>query len=194
MIAAATELLIVLTDGAWGVCEETLYLQGHCHHSRYFQSNGATVEGVRLGYFPLVEVTEAHDGDDAVPTNQLSIRDGLWVLRHDGGTWNTDGTSWLKVKHGNAPSELAKVAASRLACELTLACTSPGDCALPEGVQQLTRQGVSMVLKDPFAMLADGRTNIYEVDLLLMGTHTEGSAEVFIPGRPAPTYKETWHG
>lgn len=57
-------------------------------------------------------------------------------------------------------------ATARLAEELIRASLGQ-DCALPERVTSVSRQGMTWALLDPQDFLADGRTGIYEVDLLL---------------------------
>ena len=80
---------------------------------------------------------------------------------------------------------LATSAITSLAEEILRASTDPDNCALPERVTTVSRQGVSWTLLDPQDFLQDGRTGIYDVDLAIK-TYTPMNARrrarVFLPG------------
>jgi hypothetical protein len=62
-----------------------------------------------------------------------------------------------------------------------------GDCKLPSRVTSISRQGLSWTLLDPQDFLKDGRTGIYEIDLLLRALNPAGAlrrARVFNPDIP----------
>ena len=71
--------------------------------------------------------------------------------------------------YGFAPPPAGVRAAADLACQLALSCdpATVGECKLPQRVTSITRQGVSMVVLDPFDFLEEGRTGVYTVDLFL---------------------------
>jgi hypothetical protein len=58
-------------------------------------------------------------------------------------------------------------AADILAEEIVKACSCDDSCRLPSRVTSVTRQGVSWTLLDPEDLLVQGRTGIYEVDMLI---------------------------
>lgn len=76
-------------------------------------------------------------------------------------------TFQISFTYGQRPPAAGVAAAASLGCQLALACAGSGDCRLPQRVQSITRQGVSMVLLDPFTFFDDGRTGLYDVDLFL---------------------------
>ena len=55
--------------------------------------------------------------------------------------------------------------------ELALAANQSGECRLPRNVQTVTRQGTSMLMMDPGALLAGGRWGIAEVDFFVESTN-----------------------
>jgi hypothetical protein len=65
-------------------------------------------------------------------------------------------------------------AAVRLAEELLKSATG-ADCALPERVTSVSRQGMSWTLLDPQDFMDKGRTGIYEIDLLLRALNPAGA-------------------
>lgn len=80
-----------------------------------------------------------------------------------------EGTFEVTFSYGKNPPEAGKRAAASLACELMLLTktSSVKDCRLPQRVQNVTRQGISMVLIDPLDLFDQGKTGIPEVDLWL---------------------------
>jgi len=76
-----------------------------------------------------------------------------------------------------------KNAVVKLASELLLSAAG-AQCALPERVTSVTRQGLSFTLLDPQDFLEHGRTGIYEIDLLLKALNPAGALKrprVFSP-------------
>lgn len=194
-IRGATELLSHWTHGLYGICTETVIPQWDCSHRQWFWQGRDQVQGIRLGFFPLVGVTSVMiDGDEKLAPGAFTIREKEWLLFSEPSVaWPTDGTVQVTIKVGTAPDEVAKRAAATLACQLAKACQGDGsNCALPPNTRQLTRQGLQVVLKDPAQLLTqNGMLGIYEVDLLL-SRNANDYAEVVIPGRPAPVSIETW--
>jgi hypothetical protein len=121
---------------------------------------------------PIDEVTEVIlDGvilgaDEYVLVGEKLVRtDGtLWPLCQnmalpdtEPGTWSVAYGQGLPVPFGG------NLAAGKLAGELAKACEGQ-DCALPERVTEITREGVTMTLLDPQEFLEEGRTGIALVD------------------------------
>lgn len=77
------------------------------------------------------------------------------------GTWSVTYESGTPV-----PTE-AKVAAATLACQLLKLMVGAPDCAIPDRVTALTRQGVSLTILDPNQFFKEGRTGITLVDMWL---------------------------
>ncbi len=146
---------------------------------------------VLLAGYPVVEVTEVViDGDVLDPSEyrlddyrlltRLGDTDGvphMWPACQaldkplgESGTWGVTYT------YGQSPPNLGQEAATALACEIYKACDPDADCALPDGVVRIVRQGLTI---DKLATLdwafqkhsagAGGRwrTGIPAVDLFL---------------------------
>lgn len=96
---------------------------------------------------------------------------------------------------GMAPEASGKLAARRLACELALACSGSDSCRLPKRVQTISRQGVSMILLDPFQFLEHGKTGVYDIDLFLSAYNPNNLREepvAISPDIGIPYVETTW--
>jgi hypothetical protein len=76
----------------------------------------------------------------------------------DEGTWQVTYLQGVEVPMGG------QVAAGLLACELLKAATGDRSCQLPQRVQTISRQGVTVTMLDSFDDLEKGRTGIWSVD------------------------------
>lgn len=125
----------------------------------------------------------------------------------------TDGECWPRCADQHAPltevgggafgvtyrrglplDEAAMHAYSTYACELMRACVGADCCRLPERVQTVTRQGVTVAFADPLDFLDQGRTGIPEVDLWLSAVNPRGLRQrgrVLSPDVPK-TRRTTW--
>lgn len=74
------------------------------------------------------------------------------------GTWS------VTLIYGTPVPELAKLAASEMACEIIKSCVGK-PCKLPQRLQSISRQGVSATFLDPMDFLDKGLTGLYFVDL-----------------------------
>lgn len=77
------------------------------------------------------------------------------------------GTFEVTFTYGKEPPLAGKRAAASLACEFVKAVNMDTSCRLPQRVQSVTRQGVSLVVLDPMDLFQQGKTGIPEVDLFL---------------------------
>jgi hypothetical protein len=77
------------------------------------------------------------------------------------GTWSVTFTT------GMEPPAAGKWACAQLACEIVKSCKNDASCALPQRIQTITRQGVSVVLAGDMAHLEKFLTGIPSVDLFL---------------------------
>lgn len=130
-----------------------------------------SIQAVRIGGVVL----------DPSAYHQLS---GNRLIRRDGGSWPAcqlldepdDAEDVLVVDYtwGVPVDPQGILAISELACELLKARPgSGGKCRLPERVTQVTRQGVTFVLLDPFDFLQEGRTGVYSFDLWISTVNPE---------------------
>lgn len=118
------------------------------------------------------------------------------LVRHDGGVWpacqdltlpaGEVGTWTVSFTWGVPVPADGQLAAGKLACELAKAYLGSGDCQLPERVQTITRQGVTVGFLDPFEDLTEGRTGIWAVDAWVASiTGPPRRAQVYSPDRRA---------
>ena len=73
----------------------------------------------------------------------------------------------ITYTYGSEPPVMGKMVAKRLATELLKSWNGHSDCALPERVTSISRQGVSYTLLDSQDFLEEMRLGIYEIDLFL---------------------------
>ena len=115
------------------------------------------------------------DGD-IIAVDSWRVDDGQWLVRTDGECWpdcqdyNVDngGTNTFQVtyfKGLEVPSILER-AAGQLACEWIKSCQGL-PCRLPQRVQSIVRQGVTISMVDVDTVLGKGWTGITEVDQVI---------------------------
>lgn len=135
---------------------------------------------------PVSSITQVKVDGSPLVTGAYILYDHRTLLRVDGnawplcndlnlndtavGTWSVTFTAGLEVP------VLGRMAVGELARELALACVGDGTCKLPQPVQQLVRQGVSMTFLDPNQVFADGRVGLYRSDLFISTVNPAGIA------------------
>ena len=93
----------------------------------------------------------------------------------------------VTYSYGANPPALGKMAARRVAIEFVKLWEGDEDCALPQRVTSVTRQGVTYTVLDSQDFLEEMRLGIYEVDLFLKTTNpnrAQKRAKVFSPDIP----------
>lgn len=91
--------------------------------------------------------------------------------------------------YGIEPPLLGKMAARRVATEFIKLWTGAEDCALPERVTSVTRQGVTYTVLDSQDFLQEMRLGIYEIDLFLKTVNpnkAQRKSKTFSPDVPTP--------
>lgn len=122
----------------------------------------------------------------ALPASSYLVLDHRMLVRTDGecfpdcqdftaapgqaGSWAVTYLQGIPVPPGG------RYAAGMYACQLLAACTG-GDCQLPERVQTLARQGVSMSFLDPMDFLDKGRTGVAATDTWIASVNPYGLRE-----------------
>lgn len=128
------------------------------------------VVSVQIDGTPLV--TGAYRLDDA----RLLVRTdgGEWPIcndlsRNDGeeGTWSVTAEYGLPVPEGGA------WAVGELACQFIRARNGE-DCSLPQAVQTLARQGVTISYPSPYEWYRHGLTGLYLVDTFVRAWNPDG--------------------
>jgi hypothetical protein len=130
-----------------------------------------------------------------VPPAAYVVYDGYLLTRVDGGCWPTcrdysDPATAFTVEYlrGDPIPDHVQAAFERLACELAKACTG-GDCALPQRVRSMTRQGVEIQMVDLADEAGRIRTGIATVDQIIEAENPRGLQQrpsVLSPDLPAP--------
>lgn len=104
--------------------------------------------------------------------NVLTRTDGeAWPCCQDlGGNSQTDEGTWqVEYVYGVDPPAALKTAAATLATELVKACTSDKTCRIPAGAVTVSRRGISYNID-----VGEGKTGIYEVDLIVSALNPAG--------------------
>lgn len=205
VIDVASEILFVLSGNRFtGECSVTVRpLPTDC----IVRDGRSFVYDTRM--WPVKSVTSVVINGSPVDVSGVSIDDGRWLVRTDGGVWplaqrldlpTTQVGTWaITVVYGESPPPSGKLAARVLAGELALSIGTDEQrkcCRLSKRVQNVTRQGVSMVLLDPFQFLDKGRLGIFEVDSFLMTHNPEGlrgEPTVSSPDYNPTLVRRTWH-
>lgn len=99
------------------------------------------------------------------------------LQRTDGGEWptcqnlnlaSTEPNTWkVTYQWGLEVPAGGQIAAGLLAVEMAMAICNDSKCQLPQRIQSITRQGVTMTLLDRFEDVSVGRTGIWLVDAWL---------------------------
>jgi hypothetical protein len=112
------------------------------------------------------------DGETLDPSAHR-VDNRRWLVRMDGGRWPTcqdlskspdEVNTWeIAYRWGTEVPIGGSMAASVLACEMAKAALGR-ECSLPQRIQSVTREGVTMAILDSFEGLEAGRTGIWLVD------------------------------
>jgi hypothetical protein len=142
---------------------------------------------VRLAPGPVAAIDQVQVDGVEVPADEYQVLDGRHLVRVGGGCWpdcqrfdrpdGQPGTWSVTYRYGIPPPAGALAAAASYACELGKACTGSGRCRLPQRVQSITRDGVSMTMLDPLEFLEQGRTGLPEVDTWLAAVNPNSLPE-----------------
>jgi hypothetical protein len=137
----------------------------------------------------------------ALDPHAYQVVDGRWLVRIDGGCWPTcqafDGQpgSWSAAYyHGIDPPDGALSAAAMLCCEMGKACVPNAGCRLPQRIQTIVRDGVTMVLLDKQDWIKEMLTALPEVDLQIRALNPyklPQESVVTSPDLPSPS-RITW--
>lgn len=93
----------------------------------------------------------------------------------------------ISYSYGAEPPALGKMAARRVAIEFVKLWEGDSDCALPQRVTNVTRQGVTYTVLDSQDFLEEMRLGIYEIDLFLKTNNpnkAQKRSKVFSPDIP----------
>lgn len=148
---------------------------------------------------PAVSVEQVMiDGEILSPTAYRLDRN-RYLVRLDGGRWPTcqdltaattePGTWEITYTLGVPVPTGGQVAAGVLARELAKAACGDKSCGLPQRIQTITRQGITIAVIDSFEDVEKGHTGIWIIDAWVSSvTHAPTPSKVYSPdiSRRAP--------
>lgn len=140
---------------------------------------------LRLRGRPVVSVDTVETANGVLDAADYKIVNRTSLLKTS-GCW-TDAGVTVTYSYGAYPPAMGRMAAIRLANELVAMYEGSEDCALPDNVTSVTRQGLSFTLNDPVAVSAMRRTGIWEIDMFLATVNPDGARKrpkVFSPDTP----------
>lgn len=123
---------------------------------------------------PVDSITEVWVDGEKLPETAYALMYHKYLVRTDGGRWplrqdltkpsTEPGTFEILYAKGTPVPIGGQIAAGRLACELAKAVCQDEECQLPERIQTITRQGVSVGFADGFEGLDEGKVGIWLID------------------------------
>lgn len=123
---------------------------------------------------PVDSIVEVLVDGQVLDASAYRVDNRRWLVRTDGGEWPTcqdmtadpavdEGTFEVTYRYGTPVPPAGQLAAAVLACEMAKAALGR-ECELPQRVQSVTREGVTVAILDSFEGLEAGRTGIWLVD------------------------------
>lgn len=128
---------------------------------------------------PVDSIVEVLIGGIAVDPDTYRIDDRHWLVRTGGECWPTcpdmnndvgDNVFEVTYVRGTTPPPALLRAASTLACEWARGCLGL-ECQLSNRVTSIARQGISIEMADPNAILEDGLTGMWQVDSVIIAVN-----------------------
>jgi len=143
---------------------------------------------------PVTEVVSVKIDGVVVPPAEYEVLYGRNLVRKDGTAWpacqnllaNADQPDTFEIvyRRGVDVPKGGQLAAGVLACELAKAACNDSSCQLPQRIQTVTRQGLTVGVVDSFQGLGDGKTGIWLIDswtASVKGQNAKGFAGVRSP-------------
>lgn len=122
---------------------------------------------------PVDSIVEVKLDGEILDPSSYRVDNRYWLVRTDGHSWPTcqdlaldvtEPNTWeVTYLWGTPVPPAGQLAAAILACEMAKAALGR-DCSLPQRVQSVTREGVTVAILDSFEGLEAGRTGIWLVD------------------------------
>jgi len=132
-----------------------------------------------------IEAIRSRDGKIIDPSSYYLV-DHSTIQAVAGVPW-TPCNIEITYAYGTPVPTAGKMAARTLAIEFAKLWAGDDDCALPQRVTSIARQGVSYTLLDSQDFIAELRTGIYAIDLFLKSVNPDGAkarSRVFSPDMP----------
>jgi hypothetical protein len=150
----------------------------------FFYNENSTRTRIRLRGRRVIKVHAMRTQSGAVvPPSQYYLVDHSSIQTNTNGTWSTCNVE-VTYTYGTPVPFAGKMAAKLLAIELVKMYEGDPECALPQRVTSVNRQGVSYTILDSQDFIEEGRTGIYAIDLFLKSANPDRAkarAKVFSP-------------
>lgn len=186
ILERVTWILYMLDGGRYpGICIVTRDL---CRGCIRVGGRCCCADGDRIdlrGRFPVFDVWDVTIDGEVIDRSLYTVENSRYLVRTDDERWpscNDWSATWAFGR--NPPVGLAHAAAV-FAREIGKGCLGL-DCALPERVTSISREGVSYVVMDSQKFLDEGRTGIYDVDLALIAARPPADVGRSTPGGGTP--------
>lgn len=179
----------VIIDGLWynlgcGRCRDSCA----CHRVASLKLPG-----------PIASVTSVTIDGEVLDPSAYYVDNGDTLIRVDGGEWprcndysrpTTEPGTWEVVyDRGTSVPVGGQVAAGVLAVQLAKASCGDKTCDLPQRVQTITRQGVTVAMLDAFDDIDSGHTGIWIIDSWIASvTKSPRRSAVLSPDKPVATH------
>lgn len=153
---------------------------------------------------PIDSVTSVTIDGDVLAPSAYRVDNAQLLVRVDGNSWPTvqhmdvpttaPGTWEVQYVRGTPAPLQGQLAAGLLACELAKAACNDSTCKLPQRIQTITRQGVTMAMLDPMNDIDKGHTGIWLVDSFVASVmRPQGVPRVYSPDVPRNRDRvQTW--
>lgn len=154
---------------------------------------------------PVSSVSEVQINGEVLDSNSYRVDNNRLLVRTDGNRWPTcqdmdaplgsENTWSVTYQQGKPVPVGGQIAAGLLACELAKAACGDKSCGLPQRVQSITRQGVTVAVLDAFDDIDTGHTGIWLIDSWVASvTKRPRRWRVLSPDRRQPTVGrvQTW--
>lgn len=181
----ASEILFLLSGSKYGIRTETV---------RPAAGNPVCSFGANAGELilksPVFAVTAVKVDGVTLPTSQYQLYNNRRLVRLKNAqgnllSWPTSqrldiaetevGTFSVTYQWGRGVPVGGRVAAQVFACQLAKYINNDSDCALPDRMVSVTRQGLSQTIMDPSQFIKEARTGLYLVDTWLGAVNPHGA-------------------
>lgn len=142
---------------------------------------------------PIQSVSEVAINGTVLDSMAYYVNNHAMLVRADDSAWPDCGLRVTYTKGSPVPIG-GQIAAGVLAAEFAKAACNDKSCALPQRVQSITRQGVTIAVLDAFDDIDKGHTGIFIIDSWIASvTKIPTRSHVLSPDKPrSPFRRKTW--